>query len=102
MIKHKHIAGLVGRMASVGILVGLLVAGCAVDQPCRTGKTGGWLSGWGSGGANAFTLGLHRTWRDCADRTTGPARAPVDTGPVPSADPASEQPMSPSGSTPPR
>ena len=102
MIKRKRIAGL-ARMASVGILVGLLVAGCAADQACRTGRTGGWLSGWGSGGgASAFTIGLHRTWRDCADRTTGPARAPMDAGPVPSADPASEQPTSPSGSIPPR
>ena len=102
MIKRTRIAGLVGRMASVGIPVGLLLAGCAADQPCRTGRTGGWLSGWGSGGANAFTIGLHRTWRDCGDRTTGPGRGPVDPGPVPSADPASDPPAPPSGSTPPR
>jgi hypothetical protein len=102
VIKRKRIARLVGRMASAGILVGLLVAGCAADQACGTGRTGGWLSGWGTGGANAFTIGLHRTWRDCPDRTTRPARGPADAGPVPSADPASEQPMSPSGSSPPR
>jgi hypothetical protein len=43
------------RTAAVGILVGLLLGGCtSADQPCRTGRTGGWFSGWGSGGANAF------------------------------------------------
>jgi len=89
-------------MASAALLAGALVAGCAADQPCRTGRTGGWLSGWGSGGASAFTVGLHRTWRDCGDRTTGPARGPMDAGPAPSADPASEQPASPSASSPPR
>lgn len=87
----------------VAVFVGLLIAGCAAaDQPCRTGRTGGWLSGWGSGGASAFTLGLRRTWGNCDERTTAPGRGPLDAGPVPSADPMSEQPTSPSGSNPPR
>jgi hypothetical protein len=88
---------------TVAVLVGLLIAGCAAtDQPCRSGRTGGWFSGWGSSGANAFTVGLRRTWGNCDDRTTGPARRPLDAGPVPSADPGSEQPTLPSSSNPPR
>jgi hypothetical protein len=75
--------------ASACVLVALLLAGCA-SSGCRTGRTGGWLSSWGSGGSSAFTLGLHRAWRDCDERVGGGSSRPSDVGPVPSADPASE------------
>ncbi len=77
------------RHAVAVVLVGLLFAGCA-SSGCSTGRTGGWLSSWGSGGSSAFTLGLHRAWRDCDERVGGGPRRPVDAGSVPSADPASE------------
>jgi hypothetical protein len=86
------------RTATVGVLMGLLLGGCAsADQPCRTGRTGGWFSGWGSGGANVFTVGLHRTWGECADRTPGASQRRPDPGPAPSAEPASELQVSPLG-----
>ena len=75
--------------AAACVLVALLLAGCA-SSGCRTGRTGGWLSSWGGSGGSTFTLGLHRAWRDCDERVGGGPRRQVDTGPVPSADPASE------------
>ena len=55
------------------LLAAVLVAGCASGQGCQ-GRTGGWLSGWGnSRGGSAVTVGLHRAWWDCEDRTLSPA-----------------------------
>jgi hypothetical protein len=70
--------------------------GCA-STACGTGRTGGWFSGWGTGGANAFTVGLHRTCGECADRTPGASPRPQNPGPAPSAEPASELQVPPSG-----
>jgi len=88
------------RLAGVGVVVSLLLAGCA--STCRSGRTGGWLSSWGSGGGSAFLVGLHRTWGECADRTPGPSQRPSNPPPTPSAEPASELPTAPSGSSAPR
>lgn len=69
----------------------LLVAGCASGQCPQTGRTGGWLSGWGSGGgSSAFTLGLHRTWRECPDRAATPVKRGPEPVAVPTADPTTE------------
>ncbi|HET8576492.1 MAG TPA: hypothetical protein VFO18_05300 [Methylomirabilota bacterium] len=69
----------------------LLLGGCASGaQSCPARKTGGWLSGWGSGGSSAFTLGVRRTFGDCEERAATPGGPPANLGPVPSADPASE------------
>src|SRR5260370_20065913 len=84
----------VTRPAVIAVLVGLFLGGCA--STCRTGRTGGWLSSWGSGGGSAFLLGLHRTWGECADRTPGGSQRPPNSGPAPSAEPASELPTAPS------
>jgi hypothetical protein len=62
----------------------LAVGGCA-SATCAE-RPRGWLSGWGSGGGGAFTVGLGRAWGDCDGR---PRRA----APPPSADPASEPPL---------
>jgi len=62
----------------------LLLAGCAAaGSPCQGASTSGWFSGWGGGGASAFTVGLGRSWGECPcrDRRSVPAL---------SADPASE------------
>src|SRR5260370_1932192 len=88
----------VTRPAVIAVLVGLFLGGCA--STCRTGRTGGWLSSWGSGGGRAFLLGLHRTWGECADRTPGGSQRPPNSGPAPSAEPASELPTAPSGASP--
>src|SRR6266436_735617 len=77
------------RPAALSVIASLLFGGCA-STACGTGRTGGWFSGWGTGGANAFTVGLHRTWGECADRTPGPAQRPFGPAPPPSAEPASE------------
>ena len=78
------------------LAAGLLLAGCgAIGGGCPTGRTDGWLSGWGSGGAGSFTLGMRRAW-GC-----DPASGPVNAGPPPSADPVAKWPASPSSMTPP-
>lgn len=84
------------RPAALSVIASLLFGGCA-STACGTGRTGGWFSGWGTGGANAFTVGLHRTWRECADSTPGASQRPPNSGPAPSAESASELPMAPSG-----
>ena len=84
------------RPAALSVIASLLFGGCA-STACGTGRTGGWFSGWGTGGANAFTVGLHRTWRECADSTPGASQRPPNSGPAPSAEPASELPTAPSG-----
>jgi hypothetical protein len=70
------------------LVAALLLAGCASGQACQ-GRTGGWLSGWGNTrGGNTVTVGLHRAWWDCQDRTLTPSapQAPLPL-PAPSADP---------------
>ncbi len=84
--------------AALSVIASLLFGGCA-STTCATGRTGGWFSGWGTGGANAFTVGLHRTWGECADRTPGSAQRPLNLSPAPSAEPASELQVSPSGAS---
>jgi hypothetical protein len=66
----------------------LLLAGCASGQGCE-GRTGGWLSGWGNTrGGNTVTVGVHRAWWDCQDRTlTSPAARPAPAQPARSVDP---------------
>jgi hypothetical protein len=83
----------VTRPAVLGVLVGLLLGGCA--STCRSGRTGGWLSSWGNGGGSAFLLGLHRAWGECADRTPASSQRSPDPGPAPSPEPASEVQVSP-------
>ena len=85
------------------VLGALLVAGCASGQGCE-GRTGGWLSGWGNTrGGNAVTVGLHRAWWDCQDRTLSTPARPVPTPqPSPSADPRPDVPSPPSATTAPR
>lgn len=87
----------VTRLAALGVLVSLLLGGCASTTSCRAGRTGGWLSSWGSGGGSAFLVGLHRAWGECTDRTPGPSQRPSAPAPAPSAEPASELLVSPSG-----
>ena len=85
------------------LIATLLLAGCASGQACE-GRTGGWLSGWGNTrGGNTVTLGLHRAWWDCQDRTLTPTtpQGPLPL-PAPSADPRPEVPSGPSATTPPR
>jgi hypothetical protein len=84
------------RPAALSVIASLLFGGCA-STTCATGRTGGWFSGWGTGGANAFTVGLHRTWGECADRTPGASQRPANLAPAPSAEPASELQVPPSG-----
>jgi len=85
------------RRGIAAIGTGLLLAGCAsVPGSCPGGRTDGWLSGWGTGGAGAFTLGLRRAW------ACDPASNATPLGPAPSADPTAQWPMSPSSATPPR
>jgi hypothetical protein len=84
------------------ILAMLLLAGCASGQGCQTGRTGGWLSSWGSGGASAFTLGLRRTWGECPDRAGTPAKRGPEPLPAPSADPMPDPPTAPAAANPPR
>jgi len=84
------------------VLPALLLAGCASGQGCQIGRTGGWLSSWGSGGSSAFTLGLHRTWRECPDRASAPTRSGADPLPSLPAEPMPDQPSLPSATTAPR
>lgn len=79
------------------LVAAFLVAGCASGQGCQ-GRTGGWLSGWGNTrGGSTVTVGVHRAWWDCQDRTlTPPGPAP----PAPSGDPIPDVPGGPSGTTP--
>jgi len=85
------------------LVAALLLAGCASGQACQ-GRTGGWLSGWGNPrGGNTVTVGLHRAWWDCQDRTLTPSapQAPLPL-PAPSADPVPDVPGGPSAPTPSR
>jgi hypothetical protein len=87
----------------VVLVAALLVAGCASGQACQ-GRTGGWLSGWGNTrGGTTVTVGLHRVWRDCQDRTLTPSapQAPLPL-PAPSPDPVPGVPGGPSATTPSR
>lgn len=62
--------------AGLVLALSLTLAGCASsDHPCRTGRTGGWLSGWGGGGGSSVAVGLHRTWRECPE--PAPATSPT-------------------------
>jgi hypothetical protein len=85
------------------VLWAFVLAGCAAGQGCE-GRTGGWLSGWGNTrGGNAVTVGLHRAWWDCQDRTlTSPTRPAPAPQPAPSADPMPDVPSPPSATTTPR
>jgi len=67
-----------GRGAvGLALALGLLLGGCAsTEHPCRTGRTGGWLSGWGGGGGTSVAIGLHRTWRDCPEPAPSPSSDP--------------------------
>jgi hypothetical protein len=79
--------------ATAMVLALLLFSGCATGaQSCPARKTGGWFSGWGSGGSSAFTLGVRRTFGDCEGRGAAPAERPANLGPAPFADPAADPP----------
>ena len=85
------------------ILAMLLLAGCASGQGCQTGRTGGWLSGWGSGGgASVFTLGLRRTWGECPDQAGTSVKRGPELLPAPPADPMPDPPIAPSATGRPR
>ena len=87
LMKHAHV---------IAVAAALLLAGCTSgEQSCPVGKTGGWFSGWGSGGSGAFTLGVRRPFGGCKDPSPAPAQPPADLGPAPSVDPASTPPASP-------
>jgi hypothetical protein len=78
------------RRGTAMVVALLLLGGCASSaQPCPARRTGGWFSGWGSGGSSAFTLGVRRAFGDCEERAATPAGRPADLGPAPPADPAS-------------
>ena len=79
------------------LVAALVLTGCASGQWCQ-GRTGGWLSGWGNTrGGNAVTVGLHRAWWDCQDRTlSAPTPQEPLPLPAPSADPVPEVPGRPS------
>jgi len=81
-------------MKRVGLVVaalGLVLAGCAsAARRCDGARNRGWFSGWQSGGGSVFTLGLRRTWDECAAPATVRGRPAAEPLPSPSADPAAE------------
>src|SRR5438309_10464156 len=79
------------RVGLVGAVLGLLLAGCvSAAKTCDRGRNRGWFSGWGIGGSRVFSLGLRRTWDECAAPATVPGRPAVEPLPSPSAEPAAE------------
>jgi len=78
------------RVGFVVAAVGLVLAGCvSAARRCEGGRNRGWFSGWQSGGGSVFTLGLRRTWDECAAPAVHgrPAAEPL---PSPIADPTPE------------
>ena len=82
-----------GYGRATAMALALLLGGCASGAPpCPAQKTGGWFSGWGSGSNTAFTMGVRRTFGECAERTATPAGRPPDFGPPLPPDPLAEPP----------
>src|SRR5258708_2227540 len=82
------------RDSLVWAALGFLLAGCAwAGRSCERGRTGGWFSGWGSGGSGAFTLGVRRTWDECDASVKVQSRQTLEPLPAPSVGPPSEPPV---------
>lgn len=73
-MRHAHV---------IAFGAALLFAGCTQGgQSCPAGKTGGWLSAWGSGGTGAFTLGVRRPFGACQDPSPAPGQPTAEPSTV--------------------